>query len=133
MSFLKRLTSRSKSHSEPEALVEVVQWKLTNTEQSLDLIDEQSKLKPQIVFKHSTRCGVSSMVLRRFERQSHEVISGMDFHMVDLISNRDISNAIAARYGITHQSPQLIIVKNGTAVYNVSHYDITTVELEQYL
>ncbi len=133
MSFLKRLTSRSKSHSEPEVLVEVVQWKLTNSEQALDLIDEQSKRKPQIVFKHSTRCGVSSMVLRRFERQSHEVISGMDFHMVDLISNREVSNAVAARYGIMHQSPQLIIVKNGTAVFNDSHYDITTVELEQYL
>ncbi len=133
MSFLKKLTSRSTSPSDQEAVVETVQWKLTNSEQELDLIDEQSKQKPQILFKHSTRCGVSSMVLRRFERQPQQVISGMDFYMVDLISNREVSNAIAARYGVMHQSPQLIILKNGTAVHNDSHYDITTVELGQYL
>lgn len=133
MSFLKRLTSSSKSHTEAEVLVEKLQWNIINAEQELDLIEEQSKLKPQIVFKHSTRCGVSSMVLRRFERQAHEVIQGMDFHMVDVISNRAVSNAIAGRYGIMHQSPQLIVIKNSTAVFNDSHYEIINSELESYL
>lgn len=133
MRFLKRLTFRSKSHQDTEGLIELVQWNTISSEDELEAIEKESNDRPQILFKHSTRCGVSSMVLRRFERQSHQVLQGADFHMVDVIGTRSISNAVANRYGIMHQSPQLIVLKGEKTVFNNSHYGIATCDLASYL
>lgn len=133
MGFLKRLTSRSKSHQGAEALIEITQWNTLHSITELDRVELQSNEKPQVLFKHSSRCGISSMVLRRFKRQSHEVINGFDFYMLDVISDRALSNAIAERYGIIHESPQLIVLKGGAAVFNDSHHGINTCKLGSFL
>ena len=98
----------------------------------LNLIIEESNSKPVVIFKHSTRCIISKMALRGFESDYN---FGDDFlcYYLDLIANRDISNEIANRFGIEHQSPQILIIKNGVVVYNESHEGIDANVLKAYL
>lgn len=87
-----------------------------------------SNEKPVAIFKHSTRCSVSRMALKQFENEFNSK-DKVTPYFLDLIAHRDISNAIADQFGVTHQSPQLIVIKNGKAIYNVSHSDIDAEEL----
>ena len=87
-----------------------------------------SNEKPVAIFKHSTRCSVSRMALKQFENEFNSS-DKVTPYFLDLIAHRDISNAIADQFGVTHQSPQLILIKDGKAIYNVSHSDIDAEEL----
>ncbi len=98
-------------------------WNYLKTLGQLDIIDELSKTKPVLLFKHSTRCGISAMSLSRFERDMEKSPS-FEPYFLDLISHRDVSNEIATRYGIEHQSPQVLLIENGKCTYNTSHNGI---------
>ncbi len=98
----------------------------------LDLIIEESKIKPVIIFKHSTRCIISKMALRSFE-SDYNLGDAFECYYLDLIAHRDISNEIANRFGIEHQSPQILIIKNGIVIYNESHEGIDANVLKQYV
>ncbi|MBP6182674.1 bacillithiol system redox-active protein YtxJ [Flavobacterium sp.] len=87
-----------------------------------------SNEKPVVIFKHSTRCSVSRMALKQFENE-FDSSDKVTPYFLDLIAHRDISNAIADQFGVIHQSPQLIVIKDGKAIYNVSHSDIDAEEL----
>lgn len=100
---------------------------LTNTSQ-LGEIDVLSKEQPVLLFKHSTRCSISAMALGRFERSLNSS-SNFRAYFLDLIAHRDVSNEIAERYGIRHESPQAILISNGKAVYDSSHMGINYDEL----
>lgn len=119
-----------KSESEK---TEHINWELLNTEEALLNLVEKSMDKPQIIFKHSTTCSISAMAKKRLERQWNIEDSQADVHYLDLLSYRNISNKVAADLGVTHQSPQLIIVKNGQAVFNTSHNDIGIDVIEENL
>ena len=95
---------------------------ITSTDQ-LQTIQQQSHERPQVIFKHSTRCSISSMVLKRLEREGKP--ENMDFYYLDLIKNRDISNKVAELFNVFHESPQVLLIKNGECVYDESHYGIT--------
>jgi bacillithiol system protein YtxJ len=94
----------------------------------LNEIIAMSNEKPVAIFKHSTRCSVSRMALKQFENEFNSS-DKVTPYFLDLIAHRDISNEIATRFGVYHQSPQLILIKGGKAVYNVSHSDIDAEEL----
>lgn len=98
----------------------------------LNEILTNSNKKKQIIFKHSTRCGVSRGVIKQFEKQN-ENIENIDFYFLDLIAFRNISNAIAQNFNIEHQSPQLIILKNKKVIAHASHYAIIDLKLEKSL
>lgn len=100
-----------------------MEWKTLSTEDQLADIETASFHKPQIIFKHSTRCSISSMVLNRLERAGTDGIDA-DFYYLDLIAFRSVSNAVASKFNITHQSPQIIVIKAGTPVFNESHLAI---------
>lgn len=95
---------------------------LNQTNQIEDLIVE-SETTPVGIFKHSTRCSISSTVLDRLERKWDKPTIKM--YYLDLIKHRDISNLIAERFNVEHESPQLIILQNGQVVYHDSHYGIS--------
>jgi bacillithiol system protein YtxJ len=88
-----------------------------------------SNEKPAIIFKHSTRCSVSRMALKQFESE-YDLEDQVDAYFLDLLEHRDISNEIANRFNVVHQSPQLLLIKEGKSVYNVSHSDIDAGELK---
>lgn len=88
-----------------------------------------SNEKPVVIFKHSTRCSVSRMALKQFENE-FDLEDKVDAYFLDLLEHRAISNEIASRFGVYHQSPQLLLIKEGKCVYNVSHSDIDAEELK---
>lgn len=106
--------------------------KLENIDQ-LNTIVEASFLKPQLIFKHSTRCSVSRFVLNEFK--SGYCFSEVDFtaYFLDLLSYREISNAVAHQFDVVHQSPQLLIIKNGKAVAHASHENVNKIILTDFL
>lgn len=99
---------------------------------SEDQIDELLNLSYQksvLLFKHSSRCGISSMVLKRFENKIKQEQSEFAYYFLDLLQHRNISNMIANKLNVPHQSPQLIIIKNGRVTNHSSHYGIVDLTL----
>lgn len=105
-------------------------WNQLSTIAQLEEIERVSENKTVLLFKHSTRCSISSMALNRFER-SYDENASFDPYYLDLIAHRDVSNEIAARYGVRHESPQAILIKNGKAIFNASHMGINYDELNE--
>jgi bacillithiol system protein YtxJ len=100
-------------------------WNQLKTLNQLDSIIEESKENAIVIFKHSTRCSISSTSLNRLERNwKQEEVGNTKPYYLDLISYRDLSNAIVDTFGVEHQSPQVLIIENGKAVYNQSHLAI---------
>lgn len=97
-------------------------WTLLEREEQLEQIDAASSHKPQLIFKHSTRCSISTVIKSRLNKGT--LPPDIDFYFLDLITYRSISNAIAARYGIRHESPQILLIKNGKCIFNESHSSI---------
>ena len=99
----------------------------------LDAISTASLTTPQLIFKHSTRCSISRFVLADF--MNHFTYSSEEFgaYFLDLLNHRDISTAIAERFNVVHQSPQLIIIKEGKAVAHASHEGVNELKLSTYL
>ena len=104
---------------------------LDNLSQLSD-IDEKSKGKTQVIFKHSTRCGISRMVMNQFV-DAFNVDSNLDLYYLDLLSYRDVSNEIGYKFQVMHQSPQLLIIKNGVTVAHSSHGAINDLDLEKFV
>jgi bacillithiol system protein YtxJ len=98
-------------------------WKtLTHIEQ-LDEIKTESFSRPVLIFKHSTRCSISSAAHDRLERNA-TALNKATIYYLDLIQYRDISNAIAHFFEVEHESPQVLLIKEGKAVYHASHFEI---------
>ncbi|WP_395044974.1 bacillithiol system redox-active protein YtxJ [Flavobacterium sp.] len=104
---------------------------LTDLGQLNEIID-LSTTKPVLIFKHSTRCSISRMALKQFENE-FDLEEKVTPYFLDLLENRSISNEIATRFDVEHQSPQLILIKDGKAIYNVSHSDIQVDDLRTKL
>lgn len=97
---------------------------LTDVSQ-LDEINAQSKHEPVVIFKHSTRCSISSMAWSRFNRGMNELLDkALKFYYLDLIQYREISNLIADKFEVRHESPQILVILNGKSIYNSSHMAI---------
>jgi len=96
-------------------------------------IAAKSSDKPILIFKHSTRCGISRMVLKNFEKEYDIEDSEMDSYFLDLLKFRNISNEVASQYKVYHQSPQIIVIKNNEVIYNASHGDIVINTLKEIL
>lgn len=101
----------------------MVEWKTLNSREQIDEIVSRSVDVPQLIFKHSTRCSISAMAKGRLERQ--EGPSGVDFYFLDLIRHRDLSNEIARIFKVQHESPQVILIKNGEGVFHASHSGVS--------
>ncbi len=107
-------------------------WIRLTSANQLPGIKEKSFGRPQVIFKHSTRCNISSMALNRLERYPTPP-EGVDYYYLDLLAHRDISQQVAVDFGVQHQSPQVLVIKDGRCVYDESHYAISMEELEGQL
>ena len=126
------LFSNSFGNAESQRSGSKINWvNVTNITQLEQMIDE-SEGKPVIIFKHSTRCGISRMVLKRFENE-YNLEGKITPYFLDLLAHRHISDAISQQFGVVHQSPQLLLIKNGKSVYNVSHDEIDASALNQQI
>ena len=122
MSFLKNVF-KSNNNLKEEATTKV-QWKPITSIAELDALSEASQSETVLIFKHSTRCGISKMVLRQFEKALNVADEKVTVYYLDLLNYRELSNEIAAKFQVFHQSPQLLVLKNGVVVGHASHYSI---------
>ncbi|SHJ65494.1 bacillithiol system redox-active protein YtxJ [Flavobacterium haoranii] len=109
-----------------------VNWIPLTAISQLDEIVENSKNKTIVIFKHSTRCSISRFALKQFENE-YSLEDKVDLYFLDLLNYREVSNEITNRFQVVHQSPQLLIIKNGVAVYDASHSDIQAEVLGKYV
>ena len=114
----------SNRSEEKEATTSFVNWiPLTNIDQ-FQKLKETSKNETVLIFKHSTRCIISRMVLKQFEKSFDGEGQNLNMYYLDLLNYRAISNEIASSFNVIHQSPQLLVIKNGVVVKHASHHDI---------
>ena len=102
-------------------------WIALDSEEKIDEIKQNSRQSPQVIFKHSTRCSISSMAKSRLERATPP--EGITFYYLDLIAHRNVSNKVAEVFDVSHESPQVLIIKNGSCVYDESHSGIDMDEI----
>lgn len=100
-------------------------WKILDNIEQLDSIHEESGTKPTVIFKHSTRCGISLHAKHNLESDWNFNENELIFYYLDLLEHRDISNEIAKRFNVIHQSPQIIILKQGKSIFDTSHNAIS--------
>ena len=100
-----------------------MKWHHLESVEQLDTLHRSSQERPVVIFKHSTRCSISAFAKHRFE-QGWPDGARAEAWLLDLIRFREISNEIAHRYGVVHESPQVIVLAGGQAVYHASHMDI---------
>ncbi len=128
MGFFNRLFSSNESSNEKE-----MDWIPLNDLQQLEDVVTHSFEKIVIIFKHSTRCSISRFALNSFEKEFNYPKEQIEPFYLDLIARRDISNEIARKFEIEHQSPQLLVIKNGKAIFSTSHENTDAGILERFV
>ncbi len=124
MSFLKNFfNAQNEEHN--------TKWKVLDKIEQLEQIKKDSHQKPVVLFKHSISCGISGMSKHKLESDWDFTAEDLDFYYLDLINYRPISNKIASLFDVIHQSPQIIVVKDGKAVFNTSHHQISVEGIRQ--
>lgn len=106
-------------------------WIDLQTEEQLESIKQQSFTRPGVIFKHSTRCSISSMAKNRLDKSP--LPDQADFYLLDLIKHRTLSNKIAEDFNVWHESPQILIIKDGKCIYDESHSGITMKDIQTQL
>ncbi len=133
MSFLNRFFSgKDQSKTSTNEQQKPSPWFTITKPEQINYLKELSKQNLVVIFKHSTRCGISSMVWNRFQKNKYLEHEDVKFFYIDLLSYRDISTEIAHEFQVLHQSPQLLIIKEGKAVYHASHSAIDASVIEEF-
>jgi bacillithiol system protein YtxJ len=101
----------------------MMNWISLNSETQLEEIRERSAQRPQVIFKHSTRCGTSQLVRSRLERGAQP--QAIDFYFLDLLKYRPVSNKVAETFGVHHESPQILLIRDGKCVFEENHLGIS--------
>ena len=118
--------------SEPKER-KILPWITLNSLEQLDVIESASKTKTQIIFKYSSRCGVSRMVLNQFESNYNFYEDDLDLYFLDIISYRSVSNEVGYKFQVMHESPQLLVIKNGVVVAHDSHGGVNAIDLNSFI
>jgi bacillithiol system protein YtxJ len=108
----------------------MINWIVVNELAQIDELVQNSFNKPLILFKHSTTCSISQMTKLRFE-SAYDL--ELDCYYLDLLTFRPISNYIAEKFSVHHESPQLLLIDKGECTYDASHFDISVAELKETL
>lgn len=101
----------------------MLEWNSLSRSSDLDSIIETSHNQQVVIFKHSTRCSVSSIVRSRLEGQWPQNTSLVPM-MIDVIADRHVSNSVAERFKVRHESPQMLLIEKGECRHHASHFDI---------
>jgi len=106
-------------------------WIQLSNEAQINDINTESASVPVFIFKHSTRCSISSMALNRMEKVDHT--DDAKFYYLDLLKHRNISDKIAQVYQVHHESPQVLLIVNGECVYEETHNGINAAEIKDQM
>ena len=118
----------SQRYSRPQIIkISAMHWIHLTDEEQLKQVISKSQSRPQVIFKHSTRCSISAVALQRLQKE--EQPSDIDFYFLDLLSYRNLSNRISEIFKVHHESPQVLLIRDGDCVYDESHLSISMVEI----
>jgi bacillithiol system protein YtxJ len=104
-----------------------MQWIHLTDEAQLNDIISRSAEKPQVIFKHSTRCSISSVAFQRLQKSAQP--DGIEFYYLDLLAHRPLSNKVSELLRVHHESPQVLVVRNGKCIYDESHLAISMADI----
>lgn len=121
------------SPTNPDINKNGIKWKNLTDVSQLDKIIEESNKKIIVIFKMSTRCGISRMAFNEFEKDFHYTEEEVKCYYLDILNYRSVSNEIANQFKITHESPQLLVIKSGRVIDYKSHGNIDAKSIEKYL
>lgn len=113
-----------------EEAASVIDWVPFQEPEQLSQLIKKSHEKPQVIYKHSTRCGVSAMALSNLHQVDSEVAEKADFHFLNVISHRTLSQHVSEELRVRHESPQLLIIQKGALVWSGSHYQVSASAIE---
>ena len=111
----------------------MIPWKKLESEEALQALIGKSREVPSAIFKHSNRCSVSYLVMKRLEGEWDLDEKDLEIYYLDLVNDRDLSNKIESVFGVRHESPQLLVIKDGQSVYDASHGEISLKGLKEAL
>lgn len=131
MGFFDKIFKSEKDSVKNE--IKKLSWNQLTEMETLDEIVEISKNQTVAILKHSTSCGISRMVLRQFEQTYDLKEEQLKLYFLDLLNHRDISNKIASRFNVPHESPQLIVIIEGKVVFDASHSGIEAGKLNEFI
>ena len=129
MGLIDKLFGSTKTPKEEK----VLPWIPLISLEQLESINSKSITKTQLIFKHSTRCGISRMVINQFIDAYNYTEQDFDLYYLDLLSYRAISNEVGYRLQVLHESPQLLVVKNEVVVAHASHSGINSIDLSRFV
>ena len=133
MGILNNIFGKKEVESSKEEKKSYLNWLPLTSIDQLEEIKELSKTESIFIFKHSTRCGISSIVKKQFEGLFTEEYQNLKGYYLDLLNYRNISNEVGDSFQVIHQSPQLLVIKNEVSVLDVSHNDITIINLSRFI
>ena len=102
-----------------------------NSIQDLDRALDESNERPVLLFKHSLTCPISTRAFREFQSYLANPDPRISYKLVTVQTSRPVSDEIAARLKLEHESPQAILVRNGRELWNASHNEITALSLSE--
>ena len=104
-----------------------MKWIHLTDEGQLNELITKSQHKPQVIFKHSSRCSISAVAFQRLQKAQQP--DNLEFYFLDLLAHRSLSNKIAETFGVHHESPQVLLIKNGRCIFDESHLGISMNDL----
>lgn len=102
-------------------------WMHLTDEEQLKQLISKSEAKPQVIFKHSTRCSISSVAFQRLQKAQQP--DGIDFYYLDLLAHRPLSNKVSEVFKVHHESPQILVIRDGKCIYDESHLAISMMDI----
>jgi len=110
-----------------------ISWEPLESVDQLHNLVKNSNLKTKVIFKHSTRCGISRMALSSFEKNYENLDQNAAYYLLDLLNYRDVSTAIAEELNVQHQSPQVIVLKDEKVIHTESHHGIDIKKIQSLI
>lgn len=133
MGFFERLFNKESSQKEKETNTSNITWRTLEDISQLDAVEDLSREKLVVIFKHSVSCGISNMVWRQFQNEIDFNTDDLEMLYLDLLAHRNVSNEISRRFQVLHQSPQMLIIKNAETIHHASHSAIRASDLKRFL
>jgi bacillithiol system protein YtxJ len=133
MGLLSKLFNTKSTTEELDTSQSNFTWRRLEELSQLDAVEQLSKEKLVVIFKHSVTCGISNMVWHQFQNEIDFNNDHIEMLYLDLLAHRDVSNEIAKRFQVMHQSPQILILKNTEVIHHASHSAIRVSNIKQFL
>ncbi|MFC4722102.1 bacillithiol system redox-active protein YtxJ [Geojedonia litorea] len=128
MGFIKKLFGGTNVAVEEN----VLPWINLEEENQLEKLEKNSAIKTQLIFKHSTRCGISRMVMNQFVADFDQT-ANTDIYYLDVINKRELSRTLASNFQVVHESPQVLVIKKGVVVAHASHGAINDLDFGRFI